>query len=291
MRSKSLAPRWAMGRKKADATMTEQIPLFDISALKRARARAASRGFAGFLHAHIAAEVEERLSEVNRSFTSRALVTAFPQDWVEIGADQVVPPDDVLALTPESCDLVVHGLALHTANDPVGQLIQMRRALKADGMALAVLFGGRSLFQLRDALTRAEAEVSGGLSPRLAPMAEIRDLGGLLQRAGFALPVADSMELTITYPDLGALVRDLRSMGETNVLSARPKSFARRALFERTQAIYRADYGDAEGRLPVQVDAIFLTGWVPDASQQKPLKPGSAQMRLADVLKTDEMPD
>jgi len=122
-------------------------------------------------------------------------------------------------------------------------------------------------------------------------MAEIRDLGGLLQRAGFALPVADSMDFTVTYPDLLALMRDLRAMGETNVLNARSRGFTRRDLFTRTQEIYQERFGDNEGRLPVSVEVIFLTGWAPDSSQQQPLKPGSANMRLADALKVDKLPD
>ncbi len=274
-----------------ELTMSDRPLLFDPNALAAARARAVDLGFAGFLHAEVLAEVQERLIEVNRSFKSRALVTAFPEVWTNLDTQRVVAPDDTLDLEPGSQDLVVHALALHSANDPVGQLIQMRRALRPDGMALAALYGGRSLIELREALTQAEAELTGGLRPRVFPMAEIRDLGGLLQRAGFALPVADSMTLTVTYPDLAKLMRDLRAMGETNVLSERSRGFTRRDLFARAEEIYRKQHGDADGRLPVSVEVIFLTGWAPDVSQQQPLKPGSAQMRLADALKTDDLPD
>jgi len=179
-------------------------------------------------------------------------------------------------------------MALHWANDPVGQLIQCLRALKPDGLFLAVMFGGQTLHELRAALAQAESEVSGGLSPRVAPMGEIRDLGGLLQRTGFALPVADRLVLKASYADLPGLMHELRAMGEGNALAQRMRRFAPRRLFSRAEEIYRAAYGLEDGRLPATFELVFLQGWAPDESQPKPLRPGSAQARLADALGAPE---
>ena len=239
-----------------------------------------------FLHEEVADEVQERLREVNRAFTAPAFVGGFPT-FAPPGA-VVVPDDEVLALQPGAHDLVVHALALHWANDPVGQLVQCRRALKADGLFLGFLFGGQTLAELRACLAQAEAEVTGGLSPRVLPMGEIRDLGALLQRAGFALPVADSFTKTVTYGDFGALLHDLRGMGEGNALAARLRYPTRRAVFARAADLYAAHHAEG-GRLRATFEIICLTGWVPDDSQQKPLRPGSAAQRLADALGTAEV--
>jgi hypothetical protein len=166
----------------------------------------------------------------------------------------------------------------------VGQLVQARRALRPDGLCLMSLFGGQTLHELRSALAEAEVRVTGGLSPRILPMAEIRDLGGLLQRAGLALPVADSITLRVSYADPFALMRDLRAMGEGNALDARLRRPTRRAVLEEAARIYTELHADADGRIPATFEMIFLSGWAPDASQPKPLRPGSAQTRLADVL-------
>ena len=201
-----------------------------------------------------------------------------------------MPDDEVLALHPGAHDLVIHALALHWANDPVGQLIQCRRALKPDGLMLTVAFGGQTLNELRSALGQAEIEVTGGLSPRVAPMGEIRELGALLQRAGFALPVADSLPLTVSYATPLHLMRDLRAMGETNALKTRLRHATRRAVMLRACEIYCETFGDAQGRVPATFDLIVLTGWAPDESQPKPLRPGSATARLAEALGTQENP-
>lgn len=258
----------------------------DRPALLRQRARADLGAL--FLHAEVRAEVEERLAEVNRRFTAHAVVTGFPQVWGLPGA-VVVPDDEVLALEVEGHDLVIHALALHWANDPVGQLVQCRRALRGDGLFLGFLFGGQTLAELRACLAQAEAEVTGGLSPRVLPMGEIRDLGALLQRAGFALPVADSFTKTVTYGDALALMRDLRTMGEGNALMARLRRPTRRAVMLRAAELYAAHHAGPEGRIRATFEIICLTGWAPDASQQKPLRPGSAAQRLADALGTDEL--
>lgn len=244
-----------------------------------------------FLHETVADEVEDRLSVVNKSFTSPAIVTGHPGFWQDRFPDaHVVPDDETLALTPGAHDLVIHALCLHWASDPVGQLIQMRRALAPDGLMLAGLFGGSTLQELRSALAQAEADVTGGLSPRILPMGEIRDLGALLQRAGFALPVADRLPLTVEYADPMRLMHDLRAMGETNAMSARSRRMLRRDVLRRACEIYAREYPTSSGSVTATFEMIFLTGWAPDDSQQQPLRPGSATTRLADALGTKENP-
>lgn len=263
--------------------------LTDRAALARNRARALARGAELFLHEDAAAEVEERLGEVNKRFTAPAVVTAFPHPWAEILPEaRIVEDDEVLALQEAAHDLVIHALSLHWANDPVGQLIQCRRALRPDGLFLCVLFGGQTLSELRAALAEAESRLSGGLSPRILPMAEIRDLGALLQRAGFALPVADAVRRTVTYATMFHLIADLRAMGEGNALTLRSRSAASRRLFPEAAAIYAATYPAGDGRVAATFETIWLTGWAPHPGQQKPLRPGSAAARLADALGATE---
>ncbi len=255
--------------------------LTDRPALLRNRRRFAVT----FLHAAVAAEIKERLTEVNRRFTNPAIVTGNPAFWAgQMHGAVIVPDDDLLALTPGAHDLVIHALCLHWANDPVGQLVQCRHALRPDGLLVAVLFGGQTLHELRASLATAESQVSGGLSPRVAPMGEIRDLGGLLQRAGFALPVADALPLVATYAGLTPLMHDLRGMGEGNALAARLRRPTRSALFTRAEQVYRSAFGTPDGRIPATFDIVTLTGWAPAPDQQKPLRRGSATHRLADVL-------
>ncbi len=266
--------------------------LFDRQALTLHRARARVEDL--FLHRTAMDEVQDRLSMVNRTFTAPAIVSSFPQIWANLLPDAcMVADDDVLDLSQGAHDLVIHAMALHWANDPVGQLIQCRRALRPDGLLLVVCLGGETLHELRAALGQAEVSIAGGLSPRVAPMAELRDLGGLLQRAGLALPVADSVPLKAEYRDIWHLMRDLRAMGETNALSARLRHPTQRAVFDAAQTIYAEHFTAPSGRLTATFDLICLTGWSPDDSQPKPLRPGSAQTRLADALRTDEtkLPD
>ncbi|WP_343116320.1 methyltransferase domain-containing protein [Ostreiculturibacter nitratireducens] len=265
--------------------------LTDRAALARQRARAARRGVELFLHREAAAEIEERLNEVNRTFTAPAVVTCFPEPWREILPQaKIVPDAEVLDLEAGAHDLVIHALSLHWANDPVGQLVQCRRALKADGLLLAVLFGGQTLHELRASLAEAESRLTGGLSPRILPMGEIRDLGALLQRAGFALPVADAVKMTVTYQTAFHLMAELRAMGEGNALAARARRAAPRALFPEAARIYTENYAAPEGRVRATFELIYLTGWAPHESQQKPLRPGSAAARLAEALGTEEKP-
>ncbi|SDX69894.1 Methyltransferase domain-containing protein [Ruegeria halocynthiae] len=231
---------------------------------------------------------------VNKTFKAPAVVTPFPHVWEGLWPEaRIIKDDEVLDLTSGTHDLVIHAMALHWANDPVGQLIQCHRALKPDGLLLAVCLGGDTLQELRAALGQAEIEVTGGLSPRIAPMAELRDLGALLQRAGLALPVADKATLSAEYRDLTHLMQDLRQMGETNALANRLKQPTRRVVFEKAQELYSAHFTTAKGRLAATFELVCLTGWAPDDNQPKPLRPGSARMRLADALGTDEgkLPD
>ena len=259
-------------------------------ALARHRARA-SRDPALFLHEEVLAEVQDRLTEVNRPFTAPAIVTPFPQVWRDAfpGA-RIVADDEVLALEPGAHDLVIHALCLHWANDPVGQLVQCRHALQPDGLMIGALFGGRTLQELRAALAEAEVAVTGGLSPRVLPMGEIRDLGALLQRAGLALPVADAVTRHVSYANAFRLMADLRAMAENSALEGRPRRFTRRAVLAEAAARYARAFAAGDDRITATFEMIFLTGWAAHESQQKPLRPGSAAARLADALGTAELP-
>jgi len=269
------------------SSATDPAPLVDRNALRRNRTRATRDDMP--LQRLALDDVQDRLQMVNKSFPDTALVTPFPEVWAPaFPAARCVADDDTLALMPQSCDLVIHAMCLHWANDPVGQLIQCRRALRPDGLLLAVLPGGETLATLRQTLIRAEADVTGGLSPRFLPMADIRDLGALLQRAGLALPVADSMDYTFEYKDLIHLMHDLRAMGEANALTARPRLATRRAVFARADALYPRASGAPQGTLAATFQVITLTGWAPAADQPRPLRPGSATTRLADALRTEE---
>jgi SAM-dependent methyltransferase len=264
--------------------------LADRAALEahRARARQGS-GAESFLHVEALHEVQERLSEVNRSFTKPAIVTGFPEFWSEAWPGAVVVRDaEVLDLREGAHDLVIHAMALHWADDPVGQLVQARRALVPDGLFLGVSFAGETLRELRIAFAEAETRLRGGLSPRVAPMGDLRDLGGLLQRAGLALPVADLSPRTVDYATPLHLMRELRAMGETNALSQRERRFLRRDVLAQALEIYAREFPGDNGRVRATFQFAFLTGWAPAASQPQPLKPGSASHRLAQALGTQE---
>jgi SAM-dependent methyltransferase len=272
--------------------MSTPPPLTDRTALARNRARAAAMpDRALFLQQDVVDEVQERLTEVNRTFTDVAVVTGEPALWqVALPGAKIVADTPVLDLMPASQDLVIHAMCLHWADDPVGQIVQCARALRPDGLFMAALFGGRTLHELRACLAEAEVAATGGLSPRVLPMGEIRDLGGLMQRAGLALPVADSGVRTVLYRDALHLMGDLRSMGEGNALHARQRRFTRAAVMAGAAARYAQAYGQADGKVRATFEIIFLTGWAPHADQQKPLRPGSAAQRLADALNVRETP-
>ncbi len=269
----------------------QTLPLLtDQQALARNRVRAL-RAPAYFLQELVTDEVEERLNEVNRRFTNAAVITPFADVWRKTFPNAgIFAESDLLGLTANTHDLIIHAMSLHWANDPVGQLVECRQALKPDGLFLGFLFGGQTLTQLRSCLAQAETEVTSGLSPRVLPMGEIRDLGGLLQRAGFALPVADSISLTVKYKDIFHLMADLRAMGEGNALHHRLRHPTQRKVFKRAAQLYHQTFTDAENLIPATFEIICLTGWGPSDSQQKPLRPGSAAYRLADHLRTDEKP-
>jgi SAM-dependent methyltransferase len=278
--------------------MTGAPELFDHRLLSLRRRRRADAG-ADFLLARAAEDLAERLSAILRPFPEIAdVATPGPhfRDMLQrlrpesgiIAPGLLESPREVLDSPPERFDLVVSGLALQHANDLPGALIQIRRTLRPDGLFLGCMLGGATLTELRQALTEAESEIAGGVSPRVFPFADVRDMGGLLQRAGFALPVADSEAVTVRYGDMFGLMRDLRAMGGTNVLLARSRQPTRRAVLLRAAEIYADRFADRDGRIRATFEIIWLSGWAPHASQQKPLKPGSAKARLADALKVEE---
>jgi len=268
--------------------------LFD-RALLRDRQHRVRRGEpAVFLLDRVAEDAAERLRAVLREFKSaadvgtpgdqlrnalRERVTALtPIDLPEIDSE-------ALGLAAESLDLVVSALALQLVNDLPGVLAQIRRALRPDGLLLAAMIGGDTLNELRQSFAAAEAECEGGVSPRVAPFADLRDVGALLQRAGFALPVTDVDRIVVRYDSAFALMHDLRRMGATNVLIERRRKPTRRATLLRMAQIYAENFSDADGRLRATFDVIWLSGWAPHESQQKPLRPGSAKASLAEAVK------
>jgi SAM-dependent methyltransferase len=280
--------------------------VFDRTVVRRRLARAVQAGYADFLLARAVEDLDERLATVLRPFPL-ALDVGTPTPAAANALRRSGRAETVFRLSPiaeagsvhgdeerlpfagERFDLVVSLLALQSVNDLPGSLVQLRRALKPDGLFMGALFGGATLNELRQAFTQAEAELEGGVSPRVAPFADVRDLGGLLQRAGFALPVADSEVIRARYGDPFALMRDLRRMGLTNALNDRRKAPLRRATLLRAAEIYAERFADPDGRLPATFEIIWLSGWTPHESQQKPLKPGSAKVRLADALGVTEI--
>jgi len=282
--------------------------IFDRTLLRARRARAATLGPATFLLDRVAEDLAGRLSAVLRKFDLAADVGT-PTDAVRlalagrvgtiVAADPVVRSGQALAVAADeealpfrdgSLDLVVSALALQFVNDLPGTLVQIRRALKPDGLFLAAMIGGDSLAELRAAFAQAESEAEGGVSPRVAPFADLRDIGALLQRAGFALPVTDIDRVTVRYASPLALMHDLRRMGATNALTERRRKPLRRATLQRLFEIYAGRFADPDGRIRATFEIVWLSGWAPHESQQKPLKPGSAKTRLADALRTTEIP-
>lgn len=263
--------------------------LTDRAALAHNRARADESAL--FLQEAAADDVQERLMEVNRTFTAPAIVTGFPEFWSErMPSAKIVADEATLDLQEAAHDLIVHAHCLHWADDPIGQLVQCRRALKPDGLLITTLFGGQTLHELRSTLAEAEAAVTGGLSPRILPMGEVRDLGGLLQRAGFALPVADVLPLQASYQSPFHLMRDLRAMGEANAMVQRQRHPTRKTVFTDATRRYAENFAADDGRIPATFEIVTLTGWAPADSQPQPLQPGSASHRLADALGTTETP-
>lgn len=267
--------------------------LFDRALLRARQDRARRSGAEPFLLERVSADLAERLQAVTRQFSHGADLGT-PGDQVrralagQAELKSVALPDrddEALPLAADSADLVVSALALHAVNDLPGVLAQIRRALKPDGLFLAAMVGGDTLTELRQAFAAAETEVEGGISPRVAPFADLRDAGALLQRAGFALPVTDVDRIVVRYDNAFALMQDLRRMGATNVLVERRRAPLRRATLLRMAAIYSERFADADGRIRATFDIVWMSGWAPHESQQKPLKPGSAKMSLEEAVK------
>lgn len=291
----------------------EQVFDRDLIVQRKLRALRMAVPGADFLLGHAIDDLSLRLSAVERRFSSaaalhghspaiaRSLLASGKVDQVlrvesdpafldvgpSTGSRQAVSPLEELPLAEGSIDLAVSLLSLHESNDTPGLLAQIRRALRPDGLFLAALPGQGTLSELRTALLAAETETTGGASPRVAPLMDVRDAGALLQRAGFALPVADSESLTVRYDTMFDLMRDLRAMGATNTLLARSRAPSARRMFMRAAEIYAERYSDPDGRVRATFSLVWLSGWAPHSSQQKPLKPGSAKVSLADVLGKD----
>jgi SAM-dependent methyltransferase len=288
---------------------------FDRASVRRHRDRAAAKlSSHDFLLREVGERLGERLGDIRRDFPRVLDLGAHDGAMAgylgEAGSELVVQCDlspamaaangrahprlvadeEFLPFAPNSFDLVVSNLSLHWVNDLPGALAQARRALKPDGFFLGALLGGDSLFELRRCLMDAELRIEGGVSPRVSPMADVRDAGNLLTRAGFAIPVSDSDTITVSYASAFDLMRELRGMGEGNAVAERRKGFSRRETLLEAAAMYAREYADNDGRVTVTFQVLYLGGWTPHESQQKPLRPGSAAARLADALGTTEQP-
>lgn len=286
--------------------------LFDTDLVTARRERAMRKGDRGaaFLLDIAAQELADRLTVVERQFAdavelhgatgiagAKALAGGKIASLKRVETDAVFADSggeltlarlDDVPLAPASTSLILSPMSLHLANDLPGMLVRMRRALRPDGLLLAAVPGAGTLAELRDTLLSVEAEQTGGASPRVIPLADVRDMGGLLQRAGFALPVVDQENYTVRYDDLFALMRDLRAMGMANPLAGRSRTPLSRGFFLRAAELYAERYSDPDGRIRATYSIIYLSGWAPHESQQKPLKPGSATVRLADALKASD---
>lgn len=285
------------------------ITVFDRIQIARQRTRNAAPGENRFfLFDWAVNQIEDRLSVIRRAFPVCVQVGARgkPLDQNRFGIETLVTTDlatallkntrpavvcheDFFPFAHQSLDLVVSPLCLHTVNDLPGALLQIRQSLKPDGAFVAAMLGGETLYELRQCLAEAELSLSGGMAPRVAPFADKPQMGGLLQRAGFALPVVDSDIVTVTYESVFSLMQDLRRMGEGNAVQSRDRRFTRRDLFLRAGELYAERFSEPNGKIRASFEIIFLLGWAPHASQQKPLRPGSAERRLADALGTQEI--
>lgn len=297
-----------------DGRMTAEPPgmeIFDRGLVRRRRDRAAT-GFASvdFLYREVAERMAERLDGIERRFPTaldlgchtgqlgRALAgrggiaTLISADLApgmaaRVGGLAIAADEELLPFGDGRLDLIASCLSLHWVNDLPGALAQIRAALRPDGLFMATLFGVETLRELKDVLLETEA-AGGGVAPHVSPMVDLRDAAGLLQRAGFALPVADSDTIKVSYASPLALLADLRAAGEANALARRSRSFWRRDVLARALALYAERHGDGDGRIPATFQIVYMTGWAPDPSQQQPLRPGSARSRLADALDTRE---
>jgi SAM-dependent methyltransferase len=286
--------------------------VFDRTLVRRRRERAVAAGDShDFLFAEVASRLADRLVDVRRNFAvgvdigsrgghlARAVAatgrveTLFAMDPSPVLADRLPAPaiaadEELLPFAQSSLDLITSSLALHWTNDLPGVFAQVRRALKPDGLFLTAMLGGETLYELRRTLMEAEIAVTGGASPRVSPMADLRDAAGLLQRAGFALPVADRDTLTVAYTDMLALLRELNRMGEGNAVRLRAAGPLRRAVIAEAAELYQKRHAIAGGRVRASFEILYLSGWAPAATQQQPLRPGEARHRLADALGATE---
>lgn len=289
---------------------TSDILVFDRDLIRRKRQRAL-KGFGDydFLFQWSKKELSERLLDINREFGAalqigsrgalktsehqkiKHIVTCdlTPQSLTQDTDTYVQATEEFLPIANESMDLVLSNLNLHTVNDLPGTLIQIRKCLKKDGLFISSMFGGETLHELRSVLTTVELDMTGGISPRIAPFADKQQMGDLLQRGGFNLPVVDSEIITVTYDNIFKLLHDIRGMGESNAILARDKRFVSRDFFMRAAQEYQEKFAQNDGRIVASFEIIFLLGWAPHESQQKPLRPGSAEHRLADALSTIEI--
>lgn len=290
-----------------DSAAHNDIEVFDKRCVRRNRARAANNfGEHDFLFRWAVEQISDRLMDVNRRFDralqigSRAVISDHPKIEnlcvMDITSTPVVGHSPYIQGSPEflpvggeQLDLIVSILDLHSVNDLPGALIQIRRALKPDGLFIGCLPGGETLYELRDVLTKTELDMFGGISPRVFPFADKPQMGDLLQRAGFALPVVDSEIVRVDYSSAFKLFSDLRGMGEGNAITARDKRYMGKDFFVEAARRYMEEYGDADGRITASFEIIFLIGWAPHESQQKPLRPGSAEKSLAEALGSREI--
>jgi SAM-dependent methyltransferase len=291
----------------AEVSTAHSPVIFDRALIRRRRLRAAALGSATFLLERVADDLAERLSAVLRRF-ELAVDLGTPGEAVRVALSRldsigtivavdaltrtrpfVVADEEALPFGDAALDLAVSALALHHVNDLPGALVQIRRALKPDGLFVAALFGGETLTELRQSFAAAESDIEGGASPRVAPFADLRELGALLQRAGFALPVIDVERVCVRYDSVFGLMHDLRRMGATNALNARRRTPLRRATLLRMAEIYAREFADDDGRVRATFEIVWLSGWAPHPSQQQPLKPGTAKTRLADALGSREI--
>ncbi len=289
--------------------MVQPVIDTNLALLRKRRALLQADEGADFLMRRAAADLEDRLATVQKEFDEAATLFCMTEHAREAviasgkarsvtrveadaallkGAPGIIAPPETVPFAPESLDLAVSLLALQEVNDVPGVLIQIRRALRPDGLFLGAMAGAGSLAELRESLLAAESELEGGASPRVVPFADVRDVGALLQRAGFALPVTDLETVTVRYDDMFGLLRDLRSMGSTSSLVARSRRPASRGLFARAAQIYAERFADADGRVRATFSIVWMSGWAPSSTQQRPLRPGSAKASLAEALRDIE---
>lgn len=276
--------------------------IFDNALLQQRLKRAAQRNIAGvdFLFERCVQDLEDRLSTIERRFARAVIVNPYTSspaaclqrsgkaETIETVDYQANDSTEFLPLEPASADLIVSLQSLQFTNDTPGMMMQIKQALKPDGLFLGCMAGAGTLGELRESLLQAESELTGGVSPRVAPFADVRDAGALLQRAGFALPVTDIENITVRYDNMFALLADIRAMGMANILSNRSRKILGRRFFMRAAEIYAERFSDPDGRIRASFPTIWMSGWAPHASQQQPLKPGSAKHSLAEALRANE---